>query len=86
VLRVWLKERKGTPSDPVFPSCRRSALSLCVFRRSRPPSPSHAVQSFRACRPPRQEGAVAELEKVIRRTFCSWSPWSSRSAGASIRP
>ena len=27
VLRVWLTERRGEPSDPLFPSCRRGPLS-----------------------------------------------------------
>lgn len=33
VLRAWLKERRGTPSDPVFPSYRRGALSLDALEK-----------------------------------------------------
>jgi integrase/recombinase XerD len=33
VLRVWLKERRGAPGDPVFPSCRRGPLSLDALEK-----------------------------------------------------
>jgi integrase/recombinase XerD len=33
VLRAWLKERRGAPVDPVFPSYRRSALSLDALEK-----------------------------------------------------
>lgn len=33
VLRAWLKERGGAPGDPVFPSCRRGALSLDALEK-----------------------------------------------------
>jgi site-specific recombinase XerD len=33
VLRAWLKERRGAPADPVFPSYRRSALSLDALEK-----------------------------------------------------
>jgi site-specific recombinase XerD len=46
VLRVWLKERKGTPSDPVFPSYRRSALSLDALEKI---VNKHATTAAKTC-------------------------------------
>lgn len=34
VLRAWLRERRGTPDDPVFPSYRRAALSLDALEKT----------------------------------------------------
>jgi site-specific recombinase XerD len=33
VLRAWLKERRGAPHDPVFPSYRRGTLSLDALEK-----------------------------------------------------
>lgn len=33
VLRAWLKERRGAPDDPVFPSYRRGPLSLDALEK-----------------------------------------------------
>jgi integrase/recombinase XerD len=46
VLRAWLKERKGTPRDPVFPSHRRSALSLDALEKI---VNKHATTAAKTC-------------------------------------
>lgn len=46
VLRAWLKERQGAPSDPVFPSYRRGPLSLDALEKL---VTKHAATAAEAC-------------------------------------
>lgn len=46
VLRAWLKERRGVPDDPVFPSYRRGALSLDALEKI---VTKHAVTAATTC-------------------------------------
>lgn len=46
VLRAWLKERQGAPSDPVFPSYRRGPLSLDALEKL---VKKHAATAAQVC-------------------------------------
>ena len=46
VLRTWLKERGGTPHDPVFPSTRRGVLSLDALAKI---VKKHAATAAKTC-------------------------------------
>ena len=46
VLRAWLKERRGAPDDPVFPSLRRDALSLDALQKI---VKKHVATAARTC-------------------------------------
>lgn len=46
VLRAWLKERRGAPSDAVFPSYRRGPLSLDALEKL---VKKHAATAAEAC-------------------------------------
>jgi len=45
-LRAWLKERGGTPADPVFPSARHQVLSLDALEKI---VSKHAATAAEAC-------------------------------------
>lgn len=46
VLRAWLREQRGTPSDPVFPSSRGGVLSLDALEKM---VKKYAVAAAKAC-------------------------------------